>query len=214
MLKQNFTIFREYWFLNLFASIMLGLQYFQFVASASFGEYVFLFVALVSNTFCIYLIFFVFCSPLLPIKNRHLFSIFIFVVFTFVQLLILSDIAVFKIFKTHISNIILDLLITPRSWENMHLNFNIKIAVAVLVFASFLAEWLVLKRVIKRREKDGSCCKFAKYVFAIFFIFLIADKLTYAYAIFFNKTNITRHTKLFPLYQPFLVKDLDFNLKN
>ncbi|WP_169763666.1 sulfatase-like hydrolase/transferase [Campylobacter mucosalis] len=164
----------------------------------------YLFVALISNTFMIYFALYLITFWVNFLKDNRQVLYTLAGIFTILQIAMLCDVAIYKVFKFHINGVIINFLTTPDSFQSIALGFITYVSafaliVSIIVFEFLLARWLI--------KKEQSKLKFS-WLFIILLLFVTIDKLAYMYADIFNNTSITRHSKLFPLYQGLTSKSL------
>ncbi|MFA5778843.1 MAG: sulfatase-like hydrolase/transferase [Elusimicrobiota bacterium] len=199
---------------NFILTLILGIQYFKFVGGYP-SEIFFTVVAHISNTVMIYIVLAIVLLLLYFLK----FPKIIFVILFFsVNILAFIDAGVYKIFRFHINGLVLNTLITQGGWESLDFNSTTKIFIIFILVFMFFAE-LFLYNFLSGffAKKDFVVGK--KYVFfilALSFLVVVIDKGIYAYSDLKNIPYITRHSKLFILYQPLTIKKFvqkHFNVK-
>lgn len=199
---------------NFILTLILGIQYFKFVGGYPL-EIFFTVVAHISNTVMIYIVLAIILLPLYFLKFPKI--IFIFLFFT-VNILAFIDAGVYKIFRFHINGLVLNTLITQGGWESLDFNTTTEIFIVFILVSMFFAELFLynsLSRFFAKKEFVVGR-KHIFFILALSFLIIVIDKGIYAYSDLRNIPYITRHSKLFPLYQPLTIKRFaqkHFNIK-
>lgn len=199
-----------FWFLlfNVFLSVCLGYAYIAFMPGIE-GPLSFLFVhgALVSNTAMVYLAMFIVSAAFsLILRNTSLLLGLMVAAVTFLHMLTILDIIIFRIFRYHINSMVLTLVFTEGARDSLHIG-----AGTVLTYAAGIGGILGLEIWLARVSVRYLACRpFTKRVvgvcLALALFFIVADKAAYAVADLYNVRDVTRYNRLFPLYQRATVK--------
>jgi membrane-anchored protein YejM (alkaline phosphatase superfamily) len=106
----------------------------------------------------------------------------------------------------HINSMILNLLFTEGAEENFSLGTNTYITSFFIISSIIALEFLLFRKLyVKFRTKPITRkAIFLTIILCVTIVF--SDKLTYAFGDLYNKREITRHKKVFPLYQPMTIK--------
>ena len=101
---------------------------------------------------------------------------------------------------------IINLLFTEGAEENFSLGTNTYITSFFIISSIIALEFLLFRKLyVKFRSKPIT--RKAIYLTVILCVTIIlSDKLTYAFGDLYNKREIIRHKKVFPLYQPMTIK--------
>jgi len=199
---------------NFILTLILGIQYFKFVGGYPL-EIFFTVVAHISNTIMIYIVLAVVLFLLYFLKFPKI--IFVILFFT-VNILVFIDAGVYKIFRFHINGLVLNTLITQGGWESLDFNTTTEIFIILILVFMFFSE-LFLYNFLSgffARKEFVIAKKHIFFILALSFLIIILDKSIYAYSDLKNIPYITRHSKLFILYQPLTVKRFaqkHFNVK-
>ena len=201
------TLFR-FLLINLILAIILN--YLYIIISTGFHEFlgvIFIHNALISNTIQIYLIlsiplFLVF----LFISNHKILLIYSTLYISAIHVINITDIIIYRIFRMHINSMILNLLFTEGAGENFSLGTNTYITSFFIISSIIAIEFLLFRKLdVKFRTKPIT--RKAIYLTIILCVIIVlSDKLTYAFGDLYNKREITRYKKVFPLYQPMTIK--------
>jgi len=122
------------------------------------------------------------------------------------QLWLVTDAAVYKLFKFHMNSMVLNLVLTPGGLESLDQGWGTKalfFAIAALLGA---AQWFFW-RLAGREGLPGSLSARRLAALAgLLLVFVLADKGVYAWGNLYDSPYITRNSKLFPFYQPLTIK--------
>lgn len=202
--KEFFTANIYFLTVNFFIAIAINFIY-LFNTSGISGtlSQVFSVIALLSNTFMIYLILALLnLSVVALFPRKTVFYICNLLTIICSHLLFFADATIYKIFRFHINGLVLNLFMTEGSWDSVKVGTITMISFITILILLVLFEILLLKKTINRQF---IFLKPKYLVFAIIF-FIISDKTIYAVADLFGKTEITSLSKAYPLYQPLTIK--------
>ncbi|MCU0576997.1 MAG: sulfatase-like hydrolase/transferase [Desulfobacterota bacterium] len=199
-----------FWFLlfNFILSVCLGYAYIVFMPGIE-GPRSSLFVhgALVSNTAMVYVaLFILFAVFSQGIRKTSLLMGLMVAVVTFLHMLNVLDIIIFRIFRYHINSMVLTLVFTEGARDSLHIGVG-----TVLTYAAGIGGIVALEIWLARVSSGilafmpiTNRAVAASLVLSL--VFIAADKTAYAVADLYNVRDVTRYNKLFPLYQRATVK--------
>lgn len=202
---------------NLLLSLVIGLGYFMFVGSHP-AEVAFSIAAYLSNTFMIYAALLLSTLPLYFARA----GLAVFVpLFAFVQLALVLDVVIYKIFRFHVNSMVINLFITPGGLKTLGQGLAIQLLFFGIVAALLgLEVWFYKLSVRSAADKKGLAGllgrKWKPLVAAVFLIAAV-DKGVSAWGMLYDNVYITGNSRLFPLYQQlnirsFAAKRLGFKL--
>jgi membrane-anchored protein YejM (alkaline phosphatase superfamily) len=174
---------------------------FLFFAGGHPLELVFVGSALVSNTVMLY------AALALPACLLFLFSpgrALLAVCLGLFQLGLVTDVAVFKIFKFHLNSMVLNLVLTPGGLESLDQGWGTKALFVLIALALGGLEfyfWRLAGRLGGRWSR-----KAAWLAAGALLLFVAADKGLFAWGTLYDSVYITRNSQLFPLYQPLRIR--------
>ncbi len=188
---------------NFILSLAIGLGYFLFVGRYP-AEIAFSVIAYLSNTAMIYAVLSV---PALLLffagAGRALFA----PVFAFLQLILVVDVAVYKIFRFHINSMVVNLILTPGGLQSLDQGTGMKIFFFALAFGLLALEIWFYGLAVRPGGRLAAALKKNTALILCSLIFLVAlDKTLFAWGILYDKVYITGNSKLFPLYQPLKIR--------
>lgn len=125
------------------------------------------------------------------------------------QVLLLIDVRIYEIFRYHINGLVINTITTEGAEDSVHLGRTTITLLILILTALLIIEWGGLwglyryfSRTSKRMSPRPVLKRAPLVLFLLVFMVVITDKIIFAYANFYDKTNIIRYQKLFPLYLP------------
>ncbi len=194
---------------NLLLSLLLGALYPATTPGIHGGlGWSFVVVALVSNTVMLYAVLFVVLALLaLLLPGRWLLSGVAVPLLVLLHAATVVDAGLYRIFRYHFNGMVLNVLTTPGAWDSVDLGAATVATFGVVTVALAVAEvWLVHRLLRRVAAGEAALPVRARWIAALLALCVVADKGIFAYADLFNRTDITRFVKLYPLYQPLTVK--------
>lgn len=199
-----------FWFLGFNILLSIGLNYLYLVFTPGWNKLfsiVFLHSALVSNILLIYLLV---ALPLfaLGVGSRYRTPVFILfvVILSSLHILNLIDIAIYRIFKFHFNSMVINLIFAEGAEDSLHFGFNTLATLGLIVMGIVTVEVLLIYKVFHRFGYKPISKRIAIAAITISLLIVSADKLTFAIADLYNRSEVTRFSKVFPLYQPLTIK--------
>ncbi|MEA3306939.1 MAG: DUF3413 domain-containing protein, partial [Elusimicrobiota bacterium] len=186
--------------LNAALSLLIGLPYFGGISS-NVQEIFFVLIAYISNTFMIYSVLALLTFSLFMFKKGKYFFMPIFIFF---QMMLIIDVAVYKIFKFHINSMVINVITTEGGFETLEQGWGMRVFAILLLCVVIAFEIWFLR--LASKEKKIISRKVKIFAVAFLFLILLVDKGMYAYADLKDNVFITRNHKVFPLYQPLTIK--------
>jgi hypothetical protein len=199
-----------FWFLGINFLLSLGISYaYILLAPGVEGPLSTLFVhgALVSTTAMVYLLLAALLSLVTLLTQRSAIVLGLAVMLvTFLHMLNVLDVIIFRIFRYHINAMVLTLVFTEGARDSLHIGVGTVLTYAagitgIVGFEVFLARLSIralAHRQFTRRAVTASLM--------LSFAFIAGDKAGYAVADLYNVREITRNNKVFPLYQRATIK--------
>jgi hypothetical protein len=206
MKKTGFISLASFLGLNFLLSLFIGLGYFMFVGAHP-AEIAFSIAAYLSNTFMIYAALFMTLLILYFARAGQV----VFVPFMAgVQLILLLDVVIYKIFRFHINSMVINLILTPGGLKSLEQGPGMRI-LFLSIAAGLVGVELWFYR-LAGRSAAGSTGIAAflrgkwKLLLTFFLFFVVLDKGLFAWGTLYDKVYITGNSKLFPLYQPLKIR--------
>ena len=200
--KPDFIRLGAYLGLNFLLSLLVCLSYIFFAGTHPL-ELAFASAALVSNTAMLYAALFLPAAllTLLP-AGRALAGAFL----GFFQLLLVTDAAVYKLFKFHLNSMVLNLLTTPGGLDSLEQGLGMKIFFLAIAASLFALQFLFWRWAGPLAEKSRGRGRLIKAAAAVLLLFVLADKGLFAWGTLYDSVYITRNAQLVPLYQPLRIR--------
>jgi uncharacterized protein len=221
--KRKLLFKRLHYFLglNFLLTLIISYQYILNVfSSLEAKNFFYLNISLCSNFIIIYFALFILLSVfILLFPNKKAFTLFSSSLLLFFHLTIILDVILFRMFKFHINGLVMEFVLTEGSVDSIHINILTYLTAFLLIGIMVFLQFVINKKVNKivKKERSSSYKKrIVIYPFLLSLLFILADKIVYAYADLKDDVSIMKYNKLFPLYQPLTIKKLaekKFNYK-
>lgn len=176
---------------------------FLFFAGGHPLELIYIGAALVSNTVMLYFVLALVTAPLfLFAAGRGL----LVVLTGAFQMTLVTDVAIYKIFKFHLNSMVLNLVLTPGGLESLDQGWGTKALFVFLCAALGVTERYFWK--LSEGLADSPLLRGRKAVSlaSVLLLFVFADKGLFAWGTLYDSVYITRNAQLFPLYQPLRIR--------
>ena len=200
--KINFKQLAVFLGLNFCLSLAIC-AFFLFFTGGHPLELAYAAAALVSNTVMLYAALALLAAPLFLFAPGRAVLAALTACF---QLALVTDAAVYKIFKFHLNSMVLNLVLTPGGLESLDQGWGTK-ALFVLIAAALGAAqwyfWRLSERLARRPLLRG---RRALALACGLMLFVLADKGLFAWGTLYDSVYITRNAQLFPLYQPLRIR--------
>ncbi|MDD5209802.1 MAG: sulfatase-like hydrolase/transferase [Elusimicrobiales bacterium] len=200
--KPDFKRLAAFLGLNFCLSLLICAG-FLFYAGGHPLELAYVSAALVSNTVMLYAALSLFLVPLFLFRTGR----GVLAVLTgMFQMFLVTDVAVYKIFKFHLNSMVLNLLLTPGGFETLGQGLETQALFVFLCSLIGFAEWKFWKLSEGLAGRDFLRGRKAAALAGFLLLFVFVDKGLFAWGTLFDSTYITRNAQLFPLYQPLRIR--------
>ncbi len=199
-----------FWFLSINFFLSLGISYAYILLAPGVGgplSTLFVHGALVSTAAMVYLLLAggLGLSAVLTRRSAVVLGLAVVLV-TFLHMLNVLDIIIFRIFRYHINAMVLTLVFTEGARDSLHIGIG-----TVLTYAAGISGIVGLEVLLARVSiRTLAHLQFTRRAVAAALVlslaFIAADKACYAVADLYNVKEITRNNKVFPLYQRATIK--------
>jgi len=122
------------------------------------------------------------------------------------QLGLVTDVAVYKIFKFHLNSMVLNLVLTPGGLESLDQGWGTKALFVLAAAGAGAAQWWFWRLSAGAAGWRLSTGRRPLALAGLLLLFVAADKGLYAWANLYDAVLVTRNSQLFPLYQPLRVR--------
>ena len=167
----------------------------------------FIHFSLISNVAIIYLIIACLLSLMvLTIPSTVIIFTFMVLMISTLHMLNVLDIIIFRIFKYHINSMVIVLVFNEGARDSLHIGLKTVFTFFAIVGGLVALEVYLVRLCHTRLRIMPSTGRVVRVSLIIAFVFILADKSTYAVSDLYNIKDVTRSTKIFPLYQRLTVK--------
>ena len=200
--EPGFKRLAAFLLLNFCLSLAIGGGY-VFFAGGHPLELAYVGAALVSNTVMFYAALALIAAPLFIFAPGRVLLAALTGVF---QLALVTDVAVYKIFRFHLNSMVLNLVLAPGGLESLDQGWDTKALFVVIAAALGAAQWYFW------RLSAGPACRSllrgrrALALACVLALFVLADKGLFVWGTLYDSAYITRNAQLFPLYQPLKIR--------
>jgi membrane-anchored protein YejM (alkaline phosphatase superfamily) len=122
------------------------------------------------------------------------------------QLWLVTDVAVYKIFKFHMNSMVLNLVLTPGGLESLDQGWGTKALFFLIAAGAGAAQWWFWRLASGATAWRLSSGRRPLALAGLLLLAVVADKGLYAWGNLYDAVLITRNSQLFPLYQPLRVR--------
>lgn len=200
MVNVNYKRAAAFLALNFCLSLAIG-SFFLFYAGSHPLGLAFAALALVSNTAMLYVPLGLAALPLAPFgAGRAALA----VLAGLLQLALVTDAAIYKIFHFHLNSMALNLVLTPGGLESLDQGWATRLVFALAAALAASAQWYFFRLAGRLEPRFGRRRLLAAAGALLFFV--AADKAVFAWASIYDNAHITRSGQLFPLYQKLSVR--------
>ncbi len=200
MIKDNFGRTGIFLALNLALSLFICSFFLFFAGSHPLGL-AFAALALVSNTAMLYAPLALAAALLSHFAAGRAALVFLAGA---LQLALITDAAIYKIFHFHLNSMALNLVLTPGGLESLDQGWLTKALFVLAALLAGAAQWYFLR--LAARLAPGLTPRALKTAAAVLLACVLADKGLFAWGSLTDSVQITRNGQLFPLYQKVSVR--------
>jgi len=199
MRNINYSLFFK---INMFFSTSL---FFIFLTSNnhySFFEFILLVFATISSAVILYSLIYILLF-IFTYKNKLILYISSFI-FLFVNLSLVIDFFIFKIYKFHINAMVINIITSPDAMDSIQIGIMPVILLVGLLVSFVLLEFYIIKKLLLTDEdkKQYLNKKTNKLIFIPLLLIIFGEKFTYGMYALYNQNDIIAKFKVIPLYQP------------
>lgn len=173
------------------------------------------FMGALSSAAILYFLIFLITLPLS--FNKKIKNITLALVFFFINLALIIDFFIYKIFHFHINAMVLNILTSPDAADSIDIGTAPVIAFIIAVGALIFFEYFLLKKLSKIRNQKEINSKLNKFLITPLIAIVIIEKISFGFAALLSKNSLIFHFKAIPLYQPLtfnrLANKLGFDAK-
>ncbi len=195
----NFSLFYK---LNLFLTILLGSLFLQYNTGYDFFTFNLVLFGLISSVTIFYSVLYLVLYFLTYAKNYILYISAI--IFVSVDLALILDLLIFKLYKFHINAMVLNILLSPDAMNSIQLGIFPFLALTILILVFIGFEIYIIKRliVLENEKKFLLNKKLNKIIITPLILIVLSEKISYGFSSLLNKNDVLAKFGVIPLYQP------------
>lgn len=215
MKNSNYSLFIK---INLLITTILFLSFLQYNRDYTIGELLIVAMGTISSATILYILLYILLFIFLFSKKFILYlSAFIF---TAVNIILIIDFFIFRLYKFHINAMILNILTSPDAMDSIQLGLLPLLFFIAIILGFISLELYIIKKLISIKEKRKyQLNKQLNRVIIIPLVLIIfTEKIGYGLLSLFSKNETISKFKVIPLYQPLTftkvaTKYFDFNIE-
>lgn len=192
---MNPTYLKPFWITNLFLTASIYFAFFWHFEGFNMESFLFGILATLSSAILLSVIIFIFSSLCFWRKSWQLRCMAI--LFIFVDMALLIDFFIYKLFHFHINAMVLNIFTSPDAQDSIQSG----LAPIILFFLCFGI--LIYLQFYLLKKSTTSIQKSYKKLFLFLFLIVLTDKLIFGFASLFSYNRLIAPVKVIPLYQPF-----------
>ena len=197
--NKNFSLFYK---ANLLLTVVIYLLFLQYNDNYQALDFFLAFLGAISSAAIIYALLYIF---LFIFKFTGRFGLYLSaLIFVLVNMALLVDFFIYKLFKFHINGMVVDILTSPDAMDSIQAGIAPVVAFAVLIIAFLIFEYYLIKKIINTDNtiKLRLNSKLNKIVILPLVLIVLSEKVAYGFSSLFSNTAILSKFKVIPLYQP------------
>jgi len=197
--NRNFPLFFK---ANLLLTIVIFLLFLQYNNNYQIVDFSLAFLGAISSAAIVYALLYVFLFVFRFTGHFGLYlSAFIFIL---INMALLVDFFIYKLFKFHINGMVINILTSPDAMDSIQAGITPVIAFAGFIIAFILFELYLIKKIIKTDNtfKLRLNRKLNKLIILPLVFIVLTEKVAYGLSSLVSNTAILSKFKVIPLYQP------------
>ncbi len=187
---------------NLLISTLLYLLFLTLNPGYTAGTFLFTLAATISSIALIYLVLALILLPFLYFRTSALYLAIVLIVS--LNLLILADFFIFRLYKMHINPMVLNIIFSPAAQESVHIGMAPLLSIAIAVIAFILLELLLLRNIERLSDAEAIALNRRSRLIVVIplTLIIIGEKVTFGLASLQNRTAVIQKARVIPFYQP------------
>ena len=188
--------------INLLISALLYLLFMSLSQNYTLPTFLFTLGASLSSIALLYLLLALVLLPFLYVKQSSLYLAFVFVVV--LDVLILADFFIFRLYKMHINPMVLNIILSPAAQESVHIGIipTLSIGIAVTAFVAMEIWLLRYIRHITPHDAKQRNRRSRNLLILPLVLIVVSEKITFGVASLQHNTAILQKARVIPLYLP------------
>ncbi len=193
----RFSLLHKY---NLFLTTIIFLAFLSFNENYTLLSFILAFFGAISSACILYIVLYLALFGFSFLKKIGLYLASF--CFGIVNLILIVDFFIFRLYKFHINGMVLNILTSPDAAESIQLGTPALLALIVFIASIFICEFLLARVLLKKELKELKNKTLNKKVLLSLFIVMLIEKFSFGFASLYSKTEILTPFKTIPLYQP------------
>lgn len=199
MKRIEFSLFFK---TNLFLTICLFLLFLTNNAQYTFVEFVVLVMASISSATILYLLLYILLFIFTFFERFIIY--FSAVLFAIVNIGLVLDFLIFRLYKFHINAMVLNILMSPDAMNSIEIGFFPLLVLAIIFGLLLYFEIYLIKKLYTNTfaKKEFLNKKLNTIIIMPLILIVLIEKFTYGLSSLFGKYEMVSKFKVIPLYQP------------
>jgi hypothetical protein len=196
------TEFALFFKANFFFSALLALLFLQYNEEYTFVSLTLAAFGIISSITLLYIVLYI-VLLLVKFSDKLLFS-FGSLLFLLLNIGLIVDYFIFKLYKFHINAMVLNILLSPDAMDSMQIGLAPILLFVALILLMLGLEIFLIKKLFKteKRIKIARNKQLFRVMFLPLFLIILTEKVSYGFASLTNNSLILASFKVIPLYQP------------
>ena len=198
-MNVNYLLYLKF---NLFLTIVIFLSFLSHYQDYTTLNFFFTLLASVSSAVILYIV--VYMLLFIFSYTRNMILYFSMLVFTLIDISLISDFFIYKLFHFHINAMVLNIFTSPDALDSIQAGVLPFILSIVLFLGFIFFEFKLLKNIQNRpsHKKRRLNTKINKLIFIPLLLIIVSEKISFGTATLFSKNELIIPFKVIPLYQP------------
>lgn len=195
----NFSLFFK---ANLLITSIIFLLFLQYNDNYKLVDFTLALLGAISTAAIIYVLLYLF---LFVFKFTGKFVLyFSAVIFTLINMSLLVDFFIYKLFKFHINAMVINILTSPDAMDSVQAGLTPVIAFIVVIIALFVFELYLIKKLVNTHNDSKTSLnrRLNKLIIIPLLVIVLGEKVSFGFASLFAKNEILAKFKVIPMYQP------------
>lgn len=199
MKNIDFSLFFKF---NFVVTSLLALMFLQYNDDYNVLTFLLTFLAIISSITILYLLVYILFLPLLWLKRITVYLSAL--VFLLLNIGLIVDFFVFKLYKFHINAMVLNIITSPEAMDSMQIGIYPIVAFVMSIMIFIGIEFFLIYKLFQKQEyqKEILNKKINKFVLFPLIFIIFSEKITYGFASLLNNNDIMTKFMVVPLYLP------------
>ena len=197
--NKNFSLFFK---ANLLLTVVIFLLFLQFNSNYQIVNFFLAFLGAISSATIIYALLYLLLFVFRFTGHFGLYlSAFVFIL---IDMALLVDFFIYKLFKFHINGMVINILTSPDAMDSIQAGITPVVAFAGVILAFIIFEIYLIKKIIKTDNTFNLHLnsKLNKLIILPLLLIVLTEKVTYGFHSLSSNTAILSKFVVIPLYQP------------